>query len=296
MERILQYNITTKYDGMRINEFLLQQGYSRKLITSLKKNDFSIMVNGKWMYTREQLHTGEVLQISIIEDTASENIIPIAMPLDIFYEDEDILVINKPANMPIHPSQNNYENTLANGVMSYLNEQGAPCLFRCVNRLDRDTTGLTLIAKNNLSSCILSTMVKQRQIHREYLAVVSGLIPAYGTITAPIARAYGSTIERCVNYERGERAVTHYRRLAYKNGYALVSIRLETGRTHQIRVHMKHIGHPLPGDFIYNPNDSSIGRQALHSHKLNFIHPITKQVMSFCAPLPPDMQSIAFQL
>lgn len=295
MERILHYEITTEYDGISINDFLLQQGYSRKLITTLKKTDFSIMVNGKWMYTMEKLHTGEILQITLIEENASENIIPISMPLDIYYEDEDILVINKPSNTPIHPSQNNYENTLANGVMSYFSEQGQPSLFRCVNRLDRDTTGLTLIAKNMLSSCILSNMVKKRQIQREYLAVVTGLIPAYGTISAPIARAYGSTIERCVNYERGERAVTHYRRLAYKNGYALVSIRLETGRTHQIRVHMKHIGHPLPGDFIYNPTDCSIGRQALHSHKLSFIHPITKQSMSFCAPLPSDMQSIAFQ-
>lgn len=294
MERIFQYRITTEYDGISINDFLLQQGYSRKLITTLKKTDFSIMVNGKWMYTRDRLHKGELLQISLIEEQVSQNIIPVSMPLDIFYEDEDILVLNKPSNTPIHPSQNNYDNTLANGVISYFNEQGISCVFRCINRLDRDTTGLTIIAKNTLSSCILSKMIKKRQIHREYLAVVRGLIPAYGTITAPIARAYGSTIERCVNFERGEPAITHYRRLSYRNGYALVSIRLETGRTHQIRVHMKHIGHPLPGDFIYNPGDTSIGRQALHSYKLTFSHPITKQPMSFCASLPSDMQSIAF--
>lgn len=296
MERILQYEITNEYDGISINDFLLQHGYSRKLITKLKKTEFSIMVNGKWSYTKERLHQGELLRISIMEEQESQNIVPIPMPLDIYYEDEDILVVNKPANTPIHPSQNNYENTLANGIMYHFKEQGLSCLFRCINRLDRDTTGLTIIAKNMLSSCILSNMMKKRQIHREYLAVVNGLIPAYGTITAPIARVYGSTIERCVNFERGEPAITHFRRLSYKNGKALVSIKLETGRTHQIRVHMKYIGHPLPGDFIYNPNDTTIGRQALHSHKLSFPHPITKETMNFFAPLPKDMKTIAFLL
>lgn len=142
------------------------------------------------------------------------------------------------------------------------------------------------------SASILSEMVANREIHREYLAIATGEIPEIGTIVASIGRVDGSTIERHVDEELGDYACTHYQRLAYNNGYSLVSLKLETGRTHQIRVHMKHIGHPLPGDFLYNPDYSVISRQALHSHKLSFKHPISEKMLEFVAELPEDMRSI----
>lgn len=151
--------------------------------------------------------------------------------------------------MPIHPSMNNYDNTLANAVCHYYQTQGIPYTFRCVNRLDRDTTGLTILAKHLISSAILNSEVSVRGISREYLAIVKGFTEDEGTVNAPIGRKEGSTIERQIDVLHGETAITHYKRLAYQDGLSLISLKLETGRTHQIRVHMKSIGHPLIGDF-----------------------------------------------
>ena len=194
--------------------------------------------------------------------------------------------------MPIHPSLNNYENTLANAVAYYYDSQNIPFVFRCINRLDRDTTGVTMLAKNPFSAGILSEMVRNREIHREYLAIADGLFDAKeGLVDAPIGRKDGSTIEREVNYETGEKAVTHYSILKENQvlNCSLLKLWLETGRTHQIRVHMKHLGHPLLGDFLYNPDMTHIKRQALHSYSLTFNHPITKEPMQFVAPVPDDM-------
>jgi 23S rRNA pseudouridine1911/1915/1917 synthase len=197
--------------------------------------------------------------------------------------------------MPIHPSMKNYTNTLANGLAYYFEQQNKPFIFRCNNRLDRDTSGLTLISKHLVSGNILSSMVSRREIHREYLAIVEGHVtPLSGTIDAPIARKPDSIMERIVDFEHGERAVTHYQVVSYSPSYTFVSLRLETGRTHQIRVHMKYLGYPLIGDFLYNPNTKDINRQALHSHKLSFSHPITGEEMSFVAPLPDDMARIIY--
>ena len=194
--------------------------------------------------------------------------------------------------MPVHPSLNHYDHTLANAVCGYYNDQEIAYTFRCVNRLDRDTTGLTLIAKHMLSSAILSTAAARREISREYIAIASGKTPESGTIDAPIGRVAGSTIERQIDFENGERAITHYRRLAYHDGLSLLSLHLETGRTHQIRVHLKSIGHPLIGDFLYNPTDTTIKRQALHSYRLTFSHPITGESFVLTAPLPDDMHCL----
>ena len=163
-------------------------------------------------------------------------------------------------------------------------------VYRCINRLDRDTTGLLIVAKHLLSASILSDMVGKREIHREYLAIVKGIPPENGTISAPIGRKKGSAILREVNFETGEPAVTHFARLEIRNGLSLVSLKLETGRTHQIRVHMGYIGCPLIGDYLYYPECSRISRQALHSHRLSFLHPITGKALSFTAPLPEDMK------
>lgn len=253
----------------------------------------SILIDGRWEYMRYLLKSGDTLTVHVQETEVSEKIPPVEMPLDIVYEDEDIMVINKPADMPIHPSLNNYYNSLANGLAWYFERQEKPFIFRCVNRLDRDTSGLTIIAKHMLSSGILSSMVANRDIHREYRAIVRGQItPEAGTIDAPIARVSDSIIERTVDYEKGDHAVTHYQTVAYKNGHSLLSIHLETGRTHQIRVHMKHIGFPLIGDHLYNPDMEYMTRQALHSYRLQFKHPITGEAMDFIAPLPKDMGKV----
>lgn len=292
MKRTLTYTIPTEYDGVTLLSFLKDKNYSSQIITHLKRTKNGILLNGEWARVRDILHTGDELTIQLIEQEASENIVPTNLPLDIVYEDEDILVINKAANTPIHPSQGNYDNTLANAVAYYYEQKGEFFTYRCINRLDRDTTGLLIIAKNMYSASLLSEMVAKREINREYLAIATGKLPENGTIIAPIARVDGSTIERCVDEAHGDYACTHYKRIAYKNGYSLVSLKLETGRTHQIRVHMKHIGHPLPGDFLYNPNYSVIERQALHSHKLSFKHPISEELLEFVAELPIDMMNI----
>ena len=293
MNRTLTYSITESEASQTIEKFLKSKNYSSQCIKELKKMPQSILIDGEWQYMKHLLQPGETLTVHVQEETSSEKIPPVELPLDIIYEDEDILVVNKPADMPIHPSLNNYYNSLANALAWYFEKQGKPFIFRCINRLDRDTSGLTIIAKHMLSAGILSTMVAQRHIHREYLAIVQGEItPPQGTINAPIGRKGDSIIERMVDYEKGEHAITHYQRIKYINGHSLLSIHLETGRTHQIRVHMKHIGFPLIGDTLYNPNLQLIQRQALHSHRLQFTHPITGEPMEFTAPLPEDMHRV----
>lgn len=292
MKRILTYTITTKEDHMNILNFLKSQGYSHQIITHLKKTTEGITKNGAWARVRDTLHTGDILTVTLTETESSEKIVPVKLPFPVVYEDEDLMIINKPAGMPIHPSQGNFCNTLANAAAYYFQQKQEPFVYRCINRLDRDTTGLLILAKHMYSASLLSTMIARRDIHRSYLAIVSGQTPEYGAIEAPIGRVDGSTIERRTDPVNGEYACTHYKRLYTGNGYSLVTLTLDTGRTHQIRVHMKHIGHPLPGDFLYNPDYTIIKRQALHSHCLEFRHPITGEKMVFKADLPEDMRGI----
>ncbi len=293
MNRTLTYSITEQEACQTIEQYLRHKGYSSQCIKELKKQWGSILLDGIPQYMRVALQVGSTLTVQIQEENSSEKIPPVELPLDIIYEDEDLLVVNKPADMPIHPSLNNYENSLANALAWYFEKQSKPFVFRCINRLDRDTSGLTIVAKHMLSGGILSSMVAERAIHREYLAIVRGIIlPESGTIDAPIGRKGDSIIERQIDYVNGEHAITHYTMQEYKNGHSLLSIHLETGRTHQIRVHMKHIGFPLIGDHLYNPDMEYMTRQALHSHRLLFTHPITGEFMDFTAPLPEDMQQV----
>lgn len=293
MERILNYHIKEDADSLRTEQYLRRRGFSYQNLTQLKKMPESILINGVWSYMRTPLHSGDILTVHIRETESLPNIPPVELPLDIVYEDEDIVVVNKPAGMPVHPSLNNYRNSLANALMYYYQQQGKPFIFRCTNRLDRDTSGLTVIAKHMVSSSILSSMTARHEIEREYLAVVRGsVVPSSGTIDAPIGRTGSSLIERKIDFEHGERAVTHYHVVKEENGHSLVSLILETGRTHQIRVHMKYIGFPLAGDYLYNPDMEYIQRQALHSCRLSFRHPITGKHMEFTADLPEDMSRI----
>lgn len=293
MERTLTYHITEDMEGLKVSHFLRRQGYSLQNLTDLKKMHESVLLNGEWVYLNQRLKNQDELVIHIQEMESSEKIPPVNLPLNIVYEDEDIIVINKPAGMPIHPSRNNYTNSMANALAWYYKEQEKPFIFRCTNRLDRDTSGLTVVSKHMLSGNIMSTMTAHREFHREYLAISRGqVMPPSGTIDAPLARKPGSIIERTVDWEHGETAITHYHVVCEKNGHSLVSLSLETGRTHQIRIHMKYLGYPLIGDYLYNPDMEYISRQALHSHHLSFRHPITGEQMDFTAPLPEDMSNV----
>lgn len=306
MQRIFQYTIPQLNTPISVKAFLKQQGFSGRSLIVLKSQEESVQVNNQPVYINHLMQPGDELVIRLAEEKSSEYVEPIELPLNILYEDEDLMVVNKPAGMPIHPSQNNRDNSLGNALAWYFAQQNCPFVFRCINRLDRDTSGLTIIAKHVVSAGILSAMVaakgenairreqdipSSKTIRREYLAIAKGEVtPSFGTINASIARKEDSIIERIVDFEKGEKAVTHYKVLHNKNGYSLISLLLETGRTHQIRVHMKYLGFPLIGDYLYNPDMSRMTRQALHAYKLDFEHPITGQPMSFTAPLPEDME------
>lgn len=304
MNRRFSYTITEQEEGLTIGQFLKNQGYSHPMLVHLKKTELGIVLNGEWSYVHSRLKKGDILDISLIETESSEHIPLTEITIEDFrkmivYEDEDILVLNKPAGLPVHPSMGHHEDTLANYCAYYyhvLQKVHSGFIFRCVNRLDRDTSGLVLIAKNMFSSARLSAQQLNRQIHRTYMAIVTGITPESGTISLPIARKEASVIERCVDVEHGESAVTHYIRLDTRNHYSLLQIQLETGRTHQIRVHMKAIGHPLPGDFLYNPDYTHIKRQALHSYRLEFLHPITNIALSFTQNPPEDFYFLPWNI
>ena len=293
MNRTLTYTVTSPDAGIRTWQFLRRRGFSHRNLTDLRKYPEGVTADGHLLHMKDILKEGMQIRIEIIENESSPNVVPVDLPLDILYEDEDIIVLNKPAGMPLHPSRGNYLNSMANALAYYYMKQEKPFIFRCPNRLDRDTSGVTVVAKHMVSGNMLATMVANREVTREYLAIVKGqLTPAEGTIDAPLSREDGPTIRRFVDPEHGERAVTHYKTVCNKNGHTLVSLKLETGRTHQIRVHMKHIGYPLIGDYLYNPDMTLIGRQALHSAHMSFAHPITGEPLSFYAPLPRDMERV----
>ena len=290
MDRTLTYTIQPEQEGMQLLDFLRSKSFSRGILSSMKADKNAIQLNGERGFGKSVLQVGDSLHIHIPEADNTENILPVKMDLSILYEDEDILVINKAADMPVHPSIGNYDNTLANGVTWYFKEKGQHFVYRCINRLDRNTTGALILAKNPYSAAVLSAQMKQRQIRRTYLAIVQGIAPEQGTIDAPIGRAADSTIERQVDFANGESAVTHYERLATYHSYSLIELHLETGRTHQIRVHMQSIGHPLVGDFLYNPHALREERPLLHSWRLAFTHPVSGDEVYFTAPVPADMQ------
>lgn len=296
MDRILEYEIPSEYDGANITTVLKQHfKISTNLIKDLKKYKEGIQVNGEHKRVVDFVAKGDILKITI-RDTASENIVPTDIPLDIVYEDEDVLVINKLPNMPTHPSMGNYENSLANGVMYYYKSKGEERVFRAVNRLDKDTSGLMAVAKNSYIHARLGEEIQKKELKRKYMCIVCGDVERDGTVDAPIRRADGSVINRIVAPD-GQRAVTHYRVVKRYGEYTLLEMELETGRTHQIRVHMAYIGHPLVGDWLYGTEDHNIAkRQMLHSSYLCFTHPITGQIMEFKDEMAEDMRAFIEKL
>ena len=262
---------------------------SDRLITKLKKSN-NIFLNNELTYTKHLVVSGDTVVANIDFEEDNSNIVPTDIPLDIIYEDEYLLIINKPAGIAVHPSILHYDDSLSNGVKAYFDKIGLRKKIRIVNRLDRNTSGIVIFAKNEyIQECLIKQM-QSKDLKKEYLAIVEGSLPKNsGTLDFPIARKKGSIIERCVDQD-GEKAITHYDVLNYSNDLSLVHIVLETGRTHQIRVHFSYIAHSILGDTLYGNPSTLISRQALHSFKISFIHPISKERLCFEAPIPKDMK------
>lgn len=288
--RKLEFKVSGEYSGKRVEDVLRAYFHiSGSLIKDLKKYPEGLLLNGCHVRTVDCVNENDIVTINI-RDCISENIQPVDMELDIVYEDEDILIVNKPPGMPTHPSHDHQLDTLANGVMAHYSKQNEIHTFRAVNRLDKDTSGIMCIAKNAYAHARLAEQLNDNHtLRRKYLAIVTGVTDDSGTINAPIARLDTSAIERCV-HESGQRAVTHYRAVEKHKGYTLIELELETGRTHQIRVHMAYTGHPLLGDWLYGEeNPALFSRQALHSSFLSLIHPVTGRKMEFFCKISPDM-------
>lgn len=291
----LEKKVSKEYEGATIREFLKEDlGLSSRLIrrSAIEKR---ILVNKKEVRMRYIVHTGDLVQINLQSDE-SQNITPEKMDLDIVYEDEDILVINKKPYMVVHPTKTYQSGTLANGVLFYFKETNQNCIVRLVSRLDMNTSGLIIIAKNQFSHMALSKEMEENNLEKRYLAIVHGnLKEKEGTIDAPIYRPDGEEFGtmRIVD-ERGQRSITHYKVIESFKDADLVECLLETGRTHQIRVHMKHLGHPIYGDTLYGfeGDEELIPRQALHAYGLDFKSPKTKETLSLRAKLPDDMESL----
>lgn len=291
----LEKKVSKEYEGATIREFLKEDlGLSSRLIrrSAIEKR---ILVNKKEVRMRYIVHTGDLVQINLQSDE-SQNITPEKMDLDIVYEDEDILVINKKPYMVVHPTKTYQSGTLANGVLFYFKETNQNCIVRLVSRLDMNTSGLIIIAKNQFAHMALSKEMEENNLEKRYLAIVHGnLKEKEGTIDAPIYRPDGEEFGtmRIVD-ERGQRSITHYKVIESFKDADLVECLLETGRTHQIRVHMKHLGHPIYGDILYGfeGDEELIPRQALHAYGLDFKSPKTKETLSLRAKLPDDMESL----
>lgn len=296
--RKIAYEIGEEDQGKTVLVFLKARGFSSRVLSALKRNPYGITIGRKRVTVQKQLKKGDLLTVRVTNRESqvdNEYIPPIEMPLSVLYEDEDVLVIDKAPFLPVHPSMGNRDKTLANGVAFYMKQQGAEFVFRPIHRLDKNTSGAILLGKNAHSAGVLGEDLKKQKIRRSYLAILQGALPQEeGTIDAPIARLPGSAIARCV-MEKGERAVTHYKVLSVGKGYSLVRLWLETGRTHQIRVHMAHLGAPVAGDFLYGKEEMAIPRQALHSETLQFSQPISGEPLFFRAPLPEDMRKLMIE-
>lgn len=280
--REIIFKIDDKNSGLMIRDFLRNFGVSSALLTKLKQDENGIKLNGKFAKAIEVLKSGDNLTVNIKNSGKMPEKFE-CEDVKVAYNDEDILVLNKPPLMPVHESRNHRGDTLANVAACYMESD---CAFRAVYRLDRDTSGLVLIAKNELAASKLAGKIK-----KDYYAVVSGKFEGEGTIDLPIRRVQESIIERGV-FDDGERAVTHYEAIKTDGENTLLKLNLETGRTHQIRVHFSHLGAPLLGDTLYGGNCEKINRQALHCKTIYFTHPITHEKITVDCDFPKDFKGL----
>lgn len=289
---VLKYVVKIDDEYSNINQILKNEfNFSSRLMFKVIKNK-RVFLNNKFVDTRTQISTNDCITVYLDFEEDNSNIIPTKMNLQIIYEDEAFLIINKPAGIATHPSQLHYNNSLSNGIRFYFDSIGCNKKVRPVNRLDKNTSGLVIFAKNEyIQECLIKQMQNKTFI-KEYIAIVEGIVELRsGTINAPIARKENSIIERCVS-NNGDMAITHYNVLKTENNMSMLQCILETGRTHQIRVHCKYIGHPIIGDDLYGHKSNLISRQALHSYKVKFIHPINRLPVEYIAKLPEDMTNL----
>lgn len=304
----IEYNVTEREDGWPVKNVLQRRlGVSRKLMSRIKLTERGVLLNGERVYISVPVRAGDTVSISLEKET-SEDILPQSLPFDIVYEDEALLIVNKAAGVIVHPTHGHYTGTLANGVVDYWQEKGEKFRFRPVHRLDQETSGLIAIAKNAYIHQHISEQLIAGQVIKKYTALIHGCPePGEGRIDGPIDRDPAEPHRRIVT-ESGYPAHTFYKVVECMGAGSRVELQLGTGRTHQIRVHMTSIGHPLMGDKMYRmPGletmdeekresllawDEAISRQALHASELGFIHPLTGERLTFTAPMPKDMQKL----
>lgn len=292
--RYLTLPITPDLAGIEVNTLLRRNlKLSGTVLRRIKWLEDGIRVDGERVTVRFRVQPGQTLSVRLSDPDHSGDPVPRAGPLDIVYEDEDIAVINKAPGVLVHPSHGHFDDTVGNFLMEHYREADEASGFHPVHRLDKGTSGLLVTAKHPHAQEMLRLQLHTQRFCRVYLAVCDGIPPApEGVIDAPIGMVEGSMVARCVRPD-GQQARTRYRLLSTAGGHALVELTLYTGRTHQIRVHMAHIGCPLTGDFLYGLEDLSlISRPALHSHRLELLHPITGAPLSLAVPLPLDMAAL----
>lgn len=287
----MKWIVTKTEAGMNIRDYLQKvQGISRRILISAKSDEGAILLNGEKETVRKLLQAGDELEVKLPPEKISKWLFPEDIALSIVYEDEAVIVINKPAGVVTLPSPKYKSGTVANALLFHYERIGNPNTVHVVTRLDRETSGLILIAKDRLSHSILSKSQKQFTMKRKYKTILEGQLDnEKGTIDSPIGRKEGSIVEREVRTD-GKEAITHFEVIQSWRNYSLVNVELETGRTHQIRVHFSHINHPLAGDDLYGGNKALIKRQALHCYKLSFEHPYTNEELTFQVELPTDMK------
>lgn len=286
---VLTITVPEECDNMRANTYLRRYcNISARTITKLKREENGILRNGALLKTIDTVRAGDSITLNLPQD---ENTVePVPGALDILYEDEYLLAVNKPGNMPVHPTKVYQLNTLANHIVHYARTKSELYQIRIVNRLDKNTSGIVVIAKNRHLAFVLPQLLKKK-----YTAVCQGNILRAGTVNSPIGIKPGHTVQRETS-PNGVRAVTHYVPVACMENHTLLDIELETGRTHQIRCHLSSIGHPLAGDDMYGGSTACIARQALHCREVVFCHPVSGEIICLQAPMPEDMNILLKQL
>ncbi len=284
--RQLTFIVPPECDGSTVGRFLRGRcAVSARMVTKLKQVSDGIQLNGEHIRTIDNVSVGDTITLNIPNDVRPAQ--PVALSISVVYEDDDVIILDKPANMPVHPTHGHNDDTLANAYAHHLGQKGEAAAFRPLNRLDKDTTGLVVVCKHAHSAAVLTGHVE-----KIYYAICEGILTGSGVIDAPIRRREGAGIRREIG-EGGQRAVTHWQAVCSVNGMTLLSIRLETGRTHQIRTHFADYMHmPLVGDDMYGGSRERMGRQALHCGEAAFEHPITGERMRFSSELPEDMRAL----
>ena len=291
MSRRLELTVTPELAGIKVDTLLRKRlGLSGTVVRRIKWLEDGILADGVRVHTDFRPAAGQVLSARLSDPRRNSGIVPTPGPLDIVYEDEDVIVLNKAPGVSVHPGPGHFNDTLGNFLVNYYERTGQEADFHPVHRLDRGTSGLLAAAKHPHAQEVLKNQLHTERFKRVYLAVCQGVPdPPAGAVDAPLGPKPGSLMEQMVRPD-GKRARTHYETLEVRNGRALLRLKLDTGRTHQIRVHMAHIGCPLTGDFLYGTEDRAlIPRPALHSAELSFRHPLTEKALEFQSPLPEDM-------